>query len=102
MSRFHHRLTDPARWAAIKRAVLLRDKRRCRACGLARPPYEVDHIRPLHRGGAVYDPGNLQLLCRGCHIGKTARENTRPGRLPWIKFRDELRPKRALKERIKL
>ena len=39
---------------------------------------EVDHIRPLRAGGKVYDPDNLQVLCRDCHIAKTAGENRRP------------------------
>lgn len=38
---------------------------------------EVDHKTPLHRGGDLYDPANLQALCRSCHIGKTAAENRR-------------------------
>ena len=36
---------------------------------------EVDHRVPLEDGGALYDPGNLQSLCRGCHIDKTSGEN---------------------------
>lgn len=39
---------------------------------------EVDHVVPLVAGGAVYDPDNLQALCRDCHIAKTAAENRRP------------------------
>ena len=38
----------------------------------------VDHIRPLHLGGAARDPANLQSLCSDCHDLKTAREH--PGR----------------------
>ena len=38
----------------------------------------MDHIRPLRRGGAPYDPDNLQVLCRACHIEKTRVENRRP------------------------
>ena len=40
---------------------------------------ECDHIQPLQRGGDPYDLGNLQALCKTCHISKTRRENRRPG-----------------------
>ena len=39
---------------------------------------EVDHVRPLYRGGAPWALSNLQTLCRRCHIAKTAAENRRP------------------------
>ena len=35
-------------------------------------------MQPLDKGGSLYDLGNLQALCRGCHIRKTAGENERP------------------------
>ena len=31
----------------------------------------VDHIRELADGGRLYDPDNLQVLCRRCHAQKT-------------------------------
>ena len=34
---------------------------------------EVDHVVPLHLGGAD-DVSNLQALCRACHAKKTAAE----------------------------
>ena len=80
--RFHAAI--PARtWMRVRRRVLLRDRYRCRACG--RPGrLEVDHIQPLHRGGAALDERNLQTLCVGCHIAKTSREKgTPPERLAW-------------------
>lgn len=58
--------------------MLDRDEWRCRACG--RPGrLEVDHIQPLDRNPEqdAFDPGGLQTLCRGCHIEKTRRENTK-------------------------
>ena len=39
---------------------------------------EVDHIKPLHQGGAPYDLDNLQVLTRPEHIKKTAKENRTP------------------------
>ena len=37
---------------------------------------QVDHITPLERGGASFDPANLQTLCQPCHLDKTAGENS--------------------------
>ena len=47
---------------------------------------EVDHVIPLHRGGAEYDLANVQVLTRSEHIAKTARENRReptPAEAAW-------------------
>ena len=62
------------KWAPIRRAVLERDGYRCVQCGKA-GRLEVDHIVPLHLGGAPYDMRNLQTLCRTpCHFAKSRRE----------------------------
>ena len=54
--------------------VLDRDGWRCRTCGKV-GRLEVDHIKPLDQGGAVYDLDNLQALCRSpCHFAKTSGE----------------------------
>ena len=55
----------------------------------------MDHRIPLDDGGAPYDLGNLQVLCRGCHIRKTAGENrARPPVAPeveaWRQLVEEL------------
>ena len=85
MSRHHTRLNS-RRWARVRRQALGAAGWRCAACG----DYgnEVDHIVPLERGGAPFDAGNLQALCRRCHIEKTRREaaeagRTTPGRAAW-------------------
>ena len=62
------------RWRVVRRAVLERDQHRCRSCGCA-GKLEVDHVIALADGGASYDLGNLQVLCRSCHISKTVAEN---------------------------
>ena len=83
MGRHHTHLGR--RWAAVRRAVLARDGWRCRQCRKV-GRMEVDHIRPLRAGGKVYDPDNLQVLCRDCHIAKTAGENRRtltPAEAAW-------------------
>ena len=84
MSLNHLRL-NARRWALVRRQVLERDGWRCRACG--RPGrLEVDHVRPLELQGEPWELGNLQTLCRGCHISKSAKENRRqltPAELRW-------------------
>lgn len=65
------------RWAAVRREVLERDGWRCQGCGRA-GRLEVDHVVPLAAGGEPWALDNLQALCVGCHIAKTARENERP------------------------
>jgi len=35
---------------------------------------DVDHIIPIHQGGEILGLENIQLLCRGCHIKKSAKE----------------------------
>ncbi|MYC99465.1 MAG: HNH endonuclease [Gammaproteobacteria bacterium] len=65
------------RWARIRREVLDRDGWRCVKCGRA-GRLEVDHIRPLHRGGSD-SLDNLRSLCRGCHV-----ERHRPAPSPSV------------------
>ena len=50
--------------------VLARDDGICQLCGLPALSPEVDHIQPLHQGGAPLDPDNLRTVCRGCHIDR--------------------------------
>ena len=82
-SRYHAAL-DSRRWQHVRKLALDRDGYRCRKCGKA-GRLEVDHVRPMERGGQPYQFGNLQTLCRGCHIDKTRGERARPipGQLAW-------------------
>ena len=74
----HHAAVPARTWARFRLQILARDGWRCRACGRAGGPFEVDHIIPLDRGGAALDPGNAQALCVPCHFKKTRAENTKP------------------------
>ena len=52
----------------------------CQKAGRMRAATEVDHIVPLHLGGADAEP-NLQGLCHVCHVAKTSAEHAaRAGR----------------------
>ena len=58
-----------------RRAVLLRDPLcvECLAHNYTTEAVEVDHIKPLAKGGTdALD--NLQGLCKTCHDDKTVRE----------------------------
>ena len=35
---------------------------------------DADHIVELQDGGSAFDPGNILLRCRSCHVAKTAYE----------------------------
>lgn len=72
-----HRKLDRKRWGAVRRLVLIRDGYRCVKCQKA-GRLEVDHVKPLNKGGDAWDLANLQTLCRGCHIAKTKSEQAKP------------------------
>ena len=68
----------------------------CRSCaaeGRAVAAVELDHIRPLHRGGDAIAPDNLQPLCRPCHEAKTLAERPPADKRPaaWKTLVEELR-----------
>ena len=84
----HHAAIPSRTWARVRRAILIRDKYRCRLCGAA-GRLEIDHVIPLDHGGAALDPANLQTLCVPCHLAKTAAERGRtvdPERAAWREY----------------
>jgi 5-methylcytosine-specific restriction endonuclease McrA len=56
----------------LKDFVYARDKV-CVKCG-SEDGLAVDHILPYKLGGASFKAGNLQLLCRACHLKKTLED----------------------------
>ena len=90
MSRLHREINRKA-WERVRLYILRRDDYRCADCG--GPGFEVDHVEPLHWGGAALDPDNLAVRCRGCHIAKTRKENQRrgPEALAWRALVRELK-----------
>ncbi len=54
-----------ALWQRVRKAVLLRDGRRCRVCG-SRDQVEVHHIRFRSVGGA-HSTANCACLCQSDH-----------------------------------
>lgn len=66
------------RWARLRERIRRRDCIcvMCAARGITTPGDDVDHIRPIKDGGAVWDEDNLQFLCKQCHKDKTAAEDS--------------------------
>lgn len=56
----------------VRETVLEFDGNSCRRCG-GTEDLEVDHIKPIHRGGERTF-ANRQTLCHGCHRLKTYYE----------------------------
>ena len=67
---------NSAPWRKL-RAVFRKRHPLCKHCeekGVITPAYEVDHIKPISKGGERLAWSNLQSLCKRCHSVKTARE----------------------------
>jgi hypothetical protein len=64
-----------ARGVEIRRLFLSRNPLcvKCQEQGRIRAATEVDHVKPLHAGGADTD-ANKQALCKDCHRAKTNTE----------------------------
>ena len=62
--------------AKIKKIVASAQKWKCAHChNILDATYEVDHIKPLCKGGGN-EINNLQALCRNCHGHKTIYDLT--------------------------
>ena len=60
-------------WQAV-RAEHLRMEPMCRICKRQQAT-QVDHIRPIVKGGARLNHANLQSLCAACHSRKTTKKD---------------------------
>ena len=61
----------------VKKHVTAEQKWRCALCkSLLNETYEIDHIKPLFKGGTNSE-SNLQALCKRCHTMKSAVEQSR-------------------------
>ena len=65
------RLLCTPRWARLRAATLNGAGWRCSrrdACPGPGFPLEVHHIKPTSQGGDFWDPANLEVICKTCHI----------------------------------
>lgn len=61
--------------ASLRYQILQRDHFRCTICGASADEgakLEVDHIKPISKGGKT-EPNNLRTLCQSCNRGKRDR-----------------------------
>jgi len=55
--------------------TLLACKGRCVKCAeKVGDDFEIDHRIPLAQGG-LHEPGNWQIVCKPCHLGKSRGDN---------------------------
>lgn len=59
-------------WMGVREEILKRDGHKCAICG--KPGNEVDHIKAIVNGGAMWDYDNLRVLCHNCHCKKTGKD----------------------------
>ena len=65
-----------------KRSVGARQAWTCARCATLLPAtFEVDHVHPLHKGGADCVETNAEALCNQCHARKTLDERMQFERL---------------------
>ncbi len=62
-------------WRKIRLQVLERDGYTCQIHSnrCTRTATQVDHIVPVTKGGAKYDPNNLRASCKNCNLGRIDR-----------------------------
>jgi 5-methylcytosine-specific restriction protein A len=71
-------------WPRIRLDVLERDGYLCQiqAKRCTSQADQVDHIVPVHLGGAWHDPMNLRASCSNCNNGRTYKAKTaKPSRV---------------------
>jgi 5-methylcytosine-specific restriction endonuclease McrA len=63
-------------WRKLRHLVLSKQPLcvMCRKKGRYTTANTVDHILPINKGGAVWNPDNLQSLCSSCHNRKSATD----------------------------
>jgi len=70
-------------WKRLRLAKLMDEPlcEHCRAAGIYEPAMEVDHDKPINKGGEPFPPlYGLTSLCRPCHSRKTGIEDRAGGR----------------------
>jgi len=59
------------KWKKLRITILDRDGWLCALCN--RPAHTVDHIIPRVKGGDMWNPDNLQSMCKSCNSSKGGR-----------------------------
>lgn len=61
----------------VRDFIFNRDEGRCRYCGSKNPPFHLDHVYPVSKGGET-SIDNLVLACRKCNSEKSAKVGMYP------------------------
>lgn len=69
----HRKYYRTHKWAVTRSLIRQRDDWRCVKCG-SRYKVEVNHIVSVLDGGDMWDPKNLQTLCKTCHQRHTKQQ----------------------------
>lgn len=77
-----HPVYHSKRWRRVRMQVLHGAGWKCSKCD-RRGSLECHHKIPLAKGGAAFDPDNLEAVCRSCHLRLTADQNTSPRTRIW-------------------
>ncbi len=59
------------KWKKLRITILDRDGWSCAVCH--GPAHTVDHIIPRVKGGEMWNPSNLQSMCKSCNSSKGGR-----------------------------
>ena len=64
-------------WQRIRKTILQRDLHTCQiqSPNCTQHATQVDHIVPVHQGGAWYDPTNLRAACANCNNQRNQPNN---------------------------
>ena len=65
------RAIGSGKWQKLRIQILDRDGWVCAVCN--RPAHTVDHIIPRVKGGDMWEPSNLQSMCKSCNSAKGGR-----------------------------
>ena len=72
----NYNLYNSRQWRTFSHQ-LRKDEPICRICnkeGRTTPCEMVDHIKPINKGGSIWDKSNLQPLCNKCHAKKSGKD----------------------------
>lgn len=58
---------DSDKWRKFNQKQKRYDGWQCQECGKRGGELHTHHIKPVSKGGAIFDSDNVTTLCRDCH-----------------------------------
>lgn len=68
----------------LRKFILIRDHHTCRYCGSKTPPFHLDHVYPVSKGGET-SADNLVTSCEDCNQKKLAKLGILPYPIEYFK-----------------